>query len=99
MKVHKSKGEGAHVAESTIMDAVIDGLKLGPCGEYLDRRRPKSKKQLFNIMQEYCKFDSGRQRRIDEYNARKKVDKSKQNWQPQQWNEQRSHVPVAKSNF
>ena len=34
------------VAEKTIIEAVIAGLSLGPCGEYLERRKPKTLNRL-----------------------------------------------------
>ena len=45
------------VAEKTIIDEAIAGLSLGPCGEYLERCRPKTLNRLFEIMQEYCISD------------------------------------------
>jgi hypothetical protein len=51
----KARAKAPHVQATTIIDVAIDGLKVSPCGEYLYRRRPKMEKQLFDIMQEYCK--------------------------------------------
>ena len=56
------------VAESSIINAAITGLSLGPCGEYLEHRRPKTLNSLFEIMQEYCISDKGKRRRIEEMN-------------------------------
>jgi hypothetical protein len=69
------------VDTTTVIDAAIGGgLKVGSCGEYLDRRRLKMEKQLFDIMQQYCLSARGRQRRIDEYNQRKKASKPQEEW-------------------
>ena len=59
------------VAEKTIIDAAIAGLSLGPCGEYLERHRPKTLNRLFEIMQEYCISDKGKRRRIEEMNEKR----------------------------
>jgi hypothetical protein len=66
----KSRAKAPHVQATTVIDAAIDGLKVGSRGEYLDRRRPKIEKHLFDIMQEYCKSERGRQLRIDKYNKK-----------------------------
>ena len=59
------------VAEKTIIDAAIAGLSLGPCGEYLERHRPKTLNRLFEFMQEYCVSDKGKRRRIEEMNEKR----------------------------
>jgi hypothetical protein len=38
----KARAKEPYVNDTTVIDAAIDGLKVGPCGEYLDRRRPKT---------------------------------------------------------
>jgi hypothetical protein len=38
----------------------------------LDRVKPKSLQELFEVMQEYCKSDKGRHRRLDRANVAKK---------------------------
>ena len=43
-----------------------------PCCEYLERRKPKTVNKLFEIIQEYCKSDRGKRRRIEEMNEQKK---------------------------
>ena len=43
-------------------------ISLGPCGEYLERRKPKTIDKLFQIMQEYCISDKGKRRRLEEMN-------------------------------
>ena len=48
----KLRARAPNVDEKTIIDAAIAGLSLGPCGEYLKRRRPKTLSRLFEIMQE-----------------------------------------------
>jgi hypothetical protein len=32
----KARARAPHVQSTTVIDAAIDGLKVGPCGEYLD---------------------------------------------------------------
>ena len=59
------------VAEKTIIEAAIAGLSLGPCREYLERRKPKTLNRLFEIMQEYCISDKGKRRRIEEMNEKR----------------------------
>ena len=65
------RARAPNVAEKTIIDAAITGLSLGPCGEYLERRRPKTLNRLFKIMQEYCISDKGKHRRIEEMNEKR----------------------------
>jgi hypothetical protein len=42
------------------------------CQVVLDRIKPKSLQELFEVMQEYCKSDKGRCRRLDRANAANK---------------------------
>ena len=67
----KLRARAPNVDEKTIIDAAIVGLSLGPCGEYLERRRPKTLSKLFEIMQEYCVSDIGKHRRIEEMNEKR----------------------------
>jgi hypothetical protein len=60
------------VSESSIIDAIVGGLRVGNCQDVLDRVKPKSLQELFEVMQEYCKSDKGRRRRLDRANAAKK---------------------------
>jgi hypothetical protein len=60
------------VSESSIIDAIVGGLRVGNCQDVLDRIKPKSLQELFEVMQEYCKSDKGRRRRLDRANAAKK---------------------------
>ena len=46
---------------------------MGPCGEYLERHKPRTVNMLFEIKQEYCKSDRGKRRRIEEMNEQKKA--------------------------
>ena len=59
------------MAEKTIIEVAIAGLNLGPCGEYLERHKPKTLNRLFEIMQEYCIPDIGKRRRIEEMNEKR----------------------------
>jgi hypothetical protein len=47
----KARAKAPHVQATTVIDAAIYGVKVGPCGEYLDRRRPKTEK----LVQDKCK--------------------------------------------
>jgi hypothetical protein len=47
---------------------VVKGINLGPCGEYISRRKPKTVMKLFEIMQEYCILDRAKRRRLEEKN-------------------------------
>jgi hypothetical protein len=92
----KARAKAPHVQSTTLIDATIDDLKVGPCREYLDRRRTKIEKQLFDIMQEYCKSDRGKQRRVDEYNKIKIQAKSQPEWGSRP---QRNQGLLARQNF
>jgi ribosomal protein L32E len=54
----------------------------------LDRVKPKSLQELFEVMQEYCKSDKGRRRRLDRANAAKKQKQQGQWDQPKGWQNQ-----------
>ena len=69
----KLHARGPDVAEQSINDAAVRRMNLGPCGEYLERRKPKTVCKLFEIMQEYCISDHGKRRRIEEMNEQKKA--------------------------
>jgi hypothetical protein len=56
----KLRARGPDVVEQSIIDATIQGMNLGPCGEYLERCPLKTISKLFEIMQEYCKSDRGK---------------------------------------
>jgi hypothetical protein len=56
----------------------------------LDRVKPKSLQELFEVMQEYCKSDKGRRRRLDRDNAAKKQKQQGQWDQPKGW---QNHLP------
>jgi hypothetical protein len=45
------------VSESSTIDAIVGGLRVGNCQDVLNRIRPKSLQELFEVMQEYCKSD------------------------------------------
>ena len=48
------------VVEKTIINVAVSGLSLSPCGEYLERRKPKTIDRIFEILQEYCISDKGK---------------------------------------
>lgn len=62
-----------NVEEGNAIDVAIIGLRLGPCGEYLDKCKPWMVRKLFDIMQEYCKSNQGRRRRLEALNEEKKA--------------------------
>ncbi|RLM69223.1 hypothetical protein C2845_PM17G08370 [Panicum miliaceum] len=68
------------MADLSVMEATISGLRVGACQEYLDQCEPDSVGELFDIMQEYCKSDRGRRRRIEALNQEMKMKKN-------QWNQ------------
>lgn len=61
----KLRDKAPHVLDVTVIEAAIAGLWMGPCVEYLDRCKPRTVEELFDVMQEYCKSDQGRRRRIE----------------------------------
>ena len=69
----KLRTRGPDVAKQSIIDAAVRGRNLGPCGEYLERHKPRTMNKLFEIKQEYCKSDRGKRRRIEEMNEQKKA--------------------------
>jgi hypothetical protein len=54
----------------------------------LDKVKPKTLQELFEVMQEYCKSDKGRRRRLDRANAAKKQKQQRQWDQPNGWQNQ-----------
>jgi hypothetical protein len=88
------------VFESSTIAAIVGGLRVGNCQDVLDRVKPKSLQELFEVMQEYCKSDKGRRRRLDRANAAKKQkqqgqwdqQKGWQNQPPKQANRQINNV-------
>ena len=51
---------------------MVKGINLGPCGEYISWRKPKTVTKLFEIMQEYCISDHAKRRRLEEKYKQKK---------------------------
>ncbi|RLN39011.1 retrotransposon protein [Panicum miliaceum] len=68
----KMRARAPKVADLSVIKATINGLRIGPCQDYLDSCKPRTVGELFDIMQEYCKSDRGR-RRIDAMNQEKKA--------------------------
>ena len=64
----KLRARGLDVSDQSIIDSVVKGTNLGPCGEYLSRHKPKAVTKLFEIMQEYCISDRAKRRRLEEMN-------------------------------
>ena len=73
----KLRARAPNVADQSIIDSVVKGINLGPCGEYISRRKPKTFTKLFEIMQEYCISDRAKRRRLEEKNEQKKSRSSK----------------------
>ena len=67
-RIIKLHARGPEVADQSIIVVVVYGINLGPCGEYLSRRKPKTVSKLFEIMQEYCISDRAKRRRLEEKN-------------------------------
>jgi hypothetical protein len=74
-RVVKLTAHAPGVSESITIDAIVGGLRVGNCQDVLDRIKPKSLQELFEVMQEYCKSDKGRCRRLDRANAAKRQKK------------------------
>jgi ribosomal protein L32E len=89
-RVVKLTARAPGVSESSIIDAIVGGLRVGNCQDVLDRIKPKSLQELFEVMQEYCKSDKGRRRRLDRANAAKKQKQQGQWDQPKGW---QNHQP------
>ena len=70
--IMKLRARGLDVADHSINDSVVNGINLGPCGEYISRCKPKTITKLFEIMQEYCISDRAKRRRLEEKNEQKK---------------------------
>ena len=70
--IMKLRARGPNVADQSIIDSVVKGINLGPCGEYISWRKPKTVTKLFEIMQEYCISDRAKRRRLEEMNEQKK---------------------------
>jgi hypothetical protein len=78
------------VSESSTIDAIVWGLRVDNCQDVLDRIKPKSLQELFEVMQEYCNSDKGRRRRLDRANAAKKQKQQGQWDMPKGW---QNHPP------
>jgi hypothetical protein len=70
-RVYALTARAPGVSESSTIDAIVGGLSVENCQDMLDRIKPKSLQELFEVMQEYCKSDKGR-RRLDRANTAKK---------------------------
>jgi hypothetical protein len=73
------------VSESSAIDAIVGGLRVGNYQDVLDRIKPKSLQELLEVMQEYCKSDKGCHRRLDRANAAKKQKQQGQWDTPKGW--------------
>jgi hypothetical protein len=89
-RVVKLTARALGVSESSTIDAIVGGLRVGNCQDVLDRIKPKSLQELFDVMQEYCKSYKGCRRRLDRANAAKKQKQHGQWDQPKGW---QTHSP------
>jgi hypothetical protein len=87
-RVVKLTARAPGVSESSTIDAIVGGLRVGNCQDVLDRIKSKSLQELFEVMQEYCKSDKGRRQRLDRANAAKKQKQQGQWDQPKGWQTQ-----------
>ena len=67
-RIMKLRAREPNVADQSIIDSVVNRINLGPCGEYISQRKPKTVTKLFEIMQEYCISDRAKRRRLEEKN-------------------------------
>jgi hypothetical protein len=89
-RVVKLTARALGVSESSTIDAIIGALRVGNCQDVLDRIKLKPLQELFEVMQEYCKSDKGRHRRLDRANAAKKQKQQGQWDTPKGW---QNHLP------
>jgi hypothetical protein len=68
-RVVKLTARAPRVSESITINAIVGGPRAGNCQDVLDRIKPKSLQELFEVMQEYCKSDKGHHRRLDRAKA------------------------------
>ena len=76
----KLRARGPDVSDQSIIDSVVKRINLGPCGEYLTRRRPKTVTKLFEIMQEYCVSDHAKRQKLEEMNEQRKSQNSERSY-------------------
>jgi hypothetical protein len=72
-RIVKLCAKALNVADLTIIEAAIAGMRIGPCGEYLAICKLRTVEELFDVMQEYCQSDRGRRRRLEALNQEKKA--------------------------
>jgi hypothetical protein len=84
-RVVKLTARAPRMSESSTIDAIIGGLRVGNCQGVLNGIKPKCLQELFEVMQEYCKSDKGRCRRLDRANAAKKQKQQGQWDTPKGW--------------
>jgi hypothetical protein len=84
-RVVKLTARAPGVSESSTIDAIVGGLRVGNCQHVLDGIKPKSLQELFEVMQRYYKSDKGHRRRLDRANAAKKQKQQGQWDAPKGW--------------
>ena len=92
----KLRARGPDVTDQSIIDSVVNGISLGPCGEYLIRRRPKTVTKLFEIMQEYCISDCAKRQDLEEMNEKRKSRNSERSHQ-KPWHSDQSKQKTVNS--
>ena len=92
----KLRARGPDVTDQSIIDSVVNGISLGPCGEYLTRRRPKTVTKLFEIMQEYCISVRAKRQKLEEMNEKRKSRNSERSHQ-KPWHSDQSKQKTVNS--
>ena len=95
----KLRARGPDVADQSIIDSVVNGINLGPCGEYISRRKQKTVTKLFEIMQEYCISDHAKRRRLEEMNEQKKSQNSERSHSKPWHTDQAKHQKIVNNIF
>ncbi|RLM60617.1 polyprotein [Panicum miliaceum] len=72
-RIIKLQAKAPNVADLTVIEAATSGLRVRSCQDYLDRCKPNTVGELFDVMREYCKSDRGRRRRIEALNQVKEA--------------------------
>ena len=85
----KLRARGPDITDQSIIDSVVKEISLGPCGEYLTRRRSKTVTKLFEIMQEYCVSDRAKRQKLEEMNEQRKSQNSERS-HPKPWHSDQS---------
>ena len=67
------KAQAVGIPDEVVIDAAINGLRIGQCAQYFARKRPRTVQDLFTKIEEFCRADNdlrlhqqdqGRDRRV-----------------------------------